>query len=102
LYWRYDAQPQIGFLQKREGILGTAGVKLTQNWQLNGGVRYDLNAQQLIGTQFGVGYIDDCVILALNYIRNYNYSGNATTDQRIMFQLSLRTLGTTAFSSGAL
>jgi LPS-assembly protein len=102
LYGRYDAQPQIGFLQRREGILGHAGVKLTQNWVVNGGVRYDLNAGQLVGTQFGVGYIDDCLILALNYITNYNYSGNADTDQRIMFQMSLRTLGGTAFSTGGL
>jgi LPS-assembly protein len=100
LYGRYAAQPAIGFLQEREGILGSASVKLTQNWFVNGALRYDLNASQLVGTQAGVGYIDDCLILALNYITNYNYSGNATTDQRIMFQLSLRTLGGTAFSSG--
>jgi LPS-assembly protein len=102
VYGRYEPQPQIGFLQRREGVLGTANVKLTQNWVVNGGVRYDLNAQQLIGTQFGVGYIDDCLIIGLNYITNYAYSGNANTDQRIMFQLSLRTLGGTAFSSGGL
>jgi LPS-assembly protein len=102
LYGRYDAQPQIGFLQQREGILSTASVKLTQNWIVNGGLRYDLNADQLVGTQAGVGYIDDCLILALNYITNYNYSGNTGRDQRIMFQLSLRTLGGTAFSTGGL
>ena len=49
-------------------------------------------------TQFGVGYIDDCLILALNYITSYTYSGIATRDQRVMLQLSLRTLGGTAFS----
>ena len=47
----------------------------------------------LVGTLFGVGYIDDCMILALNYMTNYTYSGNVTTDQRFMLQLTLRTLG---------
>src|SRR6185503_97640 len=32
LYGNYDAQPQLGFLTRREGILGTARLKLTQNW----------------------------------------------------------------------
>jgi LPS-assembly protein len=98
LYGDYAAQPLLGFLTRREGILTTASVKLTSNWLATGAVRYDLEAHKLAGTQFGVSYIDDCIILALNYITNYTYSGNVTNDQRIMFQVSLRTLGGTAFS----
>ena len=40
------------------------------------------------------------MIIALNYITNYTYSGNVGTDQRVMLQLTLRTLGGTAFSQG--
>jgi LPS-assembly protein len=98
LYGDYAAQPLLGFLTRREGILTTASVKLTSNWLATSAVRYDLEAHKLAGTQFGVSYIDDCIILALNYITNYTYSGNVTNDQRIMFQVSLRTLGGTAFS----
>jgi LPS-assembly protein len=98
LYGRYDAQPQLGFLQRREGILGNASVKLTNNWIASGALRYDLDAQKFDSTQFGIGYIDDCLIIALNYITSYTYSGNPTKDQRVMLQLSLRTLGGTAFS----
>ncbi len=47
-----------------------------------------------------MGYIDDCIIIALNYITNYTYSGNVGTDQRVMLQMTLRTLGGTAFSQG--
>ena len=49
---------------------------------------------------FGLGYIDDCMIIALNYMTNYTYSGNVGTDQRVMLQLTLRTLGGTTFSQG--
>ncbi len=61
-------------------------------------VRYDIDAHSLAGTVFGVGYIDDCLIIALNYITSYTYSGNVGTDQRVMLQMTLRTLGGTAVS----
>ena len=96
MYGRYDAQPQLGFLTMREGILGQTQVKLNANWVVTGALRYDLDARKIDQTQIGLGYIDDCLILALNYITSYTYSGNPTKDQRIMLQLSLRTLGTTA------
>ena len=100
LYGRYDAQPALGFLTRREGVLGTASVKLTQNWLATASVRYDIDANSLAGTVFGIGYIDDCLIVALNYIANYTYSGNVGTDQRIMLQMTLRTLGGTSISQG--
>jgi LPS-assembly protein len=98
LYGNYAAQPQLGFLTKREGILSTASYKITANWMASAAIRYDLDAHQVDQTVFGVGYIDDCFILALNYITSYAYSGNPTTDHRLMLQMSLRTLGTTAVS----
>jgi LPS-assembly protein len=101
LYGRYEPQPLIGFLNPRQGILTGGSVKLAQNWRLNGAIRYDLDAGKLSAAQVGVGYIDDCFILALNYLANYDYSGNTNgRDQRIMLQFSLRTLGGTAFSQG--
>jgi LPS-assembly protein len=100
LYGRYDAQPELGFLTLREGILGSASVKLSQNWLATAAVRYDIDAKSLAGTVFGIGYIDDCLIVALNYATNYTYSGNVGSDQRIMLQMSLRTLGGTSFSQG--
>jgi LPS-assembly protein len=98
LYGKYDAQPALGFLERREGILGSASVKITQNWQATAAVRYDLDAHAFSGTSFGIGYIDDCLIVALSYMRNYNYSGVATRDDRIMLQMTLRTLGGTSVS----
>ena len=99
LYGQYAAQPQLGFLNDRQGILSSLSYKLTTNWTVMGSIRYDLNANQVQQYQVGVGYIDDCFILALNYITSYAYSGNPTSiDHRILLQLSLRTLGTTAVS----
>ena len=100
LYGRYDPQPLLGFLTLREGILGTASVKLSQNWLATASVRYDIDANSLAGTVFGIGYIDDCLIVAMNYSTNYIYSGNVGSDQRVMLQMTLRTLGGTSISQG--
>ncbi|AMN42910.1 LPS-assembly protein LptD [Rhodoplanes sp. Z2-YC6860] len=93
LYGDYAPQPLLGFLDRRQGILTSGSIKLTQNWVANASVRYDLAAEKISGTTFGIGYIDDCLIVALNYMRNYTYSGVATRDDRIMLQMTLRTLG---------
>ena len=98
LYGDYAAQPELGFLDRRQGMLGTGSVKLDANWVLLGGARYDLNAKKFDQTRLGIGYVDDCLILALNYITNYTYSGNVSSNHAIMLQLSLRTLGGTSVS----
>jgi LPS-assembly protein len=96
MYGDYAAQPEIGFLDRRQGVYGTARVKLASNWAVFGGARYDINAEKFTATNIGLGYIDDCLILALNYMTGYSYSGpTVSTNHQIMLQLSLRTLGTT-------
>jgi LPS-assembly protein len=96
LYGDYAAQPEIGFLDRRQGILGSGLYKLDANWVLLGAARYDINAGQFDQTRIGLGYIDDCLILAVNYITSYTHSGNVSSDHQIMLQLSLRTLGGTS------
>jgi LPS-assembly protein len=99
-YGNYAAQPMLGLLNRREGILATGRVKVTSNWQMLGGVMYDLRAAQVAQTSIGVGYIDDCLILALNYVTAYAYNSNVTYNNTILFQLSLRTLGGNVVSQG--
>jgi len=99
LYGNYAAQPELGFLTRREGILGSISYKVTQNWAVLAAARYDLDADKFDQTRLGVGYVDDCLILALNYITSYTYSGNPTKDHRLMLQLGLRTLGSTSGST---
>lgn len=92
-YGNYAAQPALGFPTAREGIAGTARVKLAQNWNLLASARFDLDERKLTGTTVGIGYIDDCLIVALNYLTNYNYIGGQQTDHLVMLQVALRTLG---------
>jgi LPS-assembly protein len=101
LYGDYAAQPEIGFLTRREGILGNARLKVTPNWVLLGAARYDLTAHLVSQTQMGVGYVDDCLIMALNYITDYAYSGSVSVNHTFMMQVSLRTLGGNTSNQGA-
>jgi LPS-assembly protein len=100
MYGDYAAQPDIGFLTRRQGVLANARLKLTPNWVLIGALRYDLVVDKISQSQMGVGYIDDCLILAVNYITDYAYSGSLSTNHTFMLQLSLRTLGGTTTNEG--
>jgi LPS-assembly protein len=98
LYGNYDAQPEIGFLERREGITGQVTFKFTQNWSVLASARYDLQSNQFNQTRVGLGYIDDCFAISLNYMTDYNYSGTTTTDNKVLLVVSLRTIGGTSFS----
>jgi LPS-assembly protein len=93
IYGQYAAQPELGFLTDREGVLGTSSFKLTTNWSVFGALGWDLDAGKLDQMQFGVTYIDDCIALALQYTTSNTYSGNPDEKTHaIMFSLGLRTL----------
>jgi LPS-assembly protein len=100
LYGNYDKQPEIGFLERRHGITGQVMYKVTQNWSVLAAARYDFEASKINQHRLGLGYIDDCFAISLNYITDYNYSGTTTTDNRVLLVINLRTIGGTSFSQG--
>jgi LPS-assembly protein len=94
LYGDYAAQPLLGLLNRREGILAGASAKLTENWIVLGSARYDIANNLFDQTRLGLGYVDDCFMLSVNWLTGYTYT--TTTPVRnstIMVQFSLRTLG---------
>ncbi len=103
MYGDYAAQPDIGFLYRRQGLLGSARYKLDANWVLFASALYDLNAHKINQTTFGAGYIDDCFILALNYSTYYSYDVTGVTSPKlvnaVMLQLGLRTIGGSALTT---
>ena len=95
LYGDYAAQPALGFLTRREGILGGASFKVTANWIVLGSARYDLANSQFDQTRIGVGYVDDCFMMSINWLQGFTYTPTQppVRDNTFMFQFSLRTLG---------
>jgi LPS-assembly protein len=95
-YGNYAAQPDLGFLTRRQGILTSGSIKLASNWVVSGGARWDLEANQINQYIVGAGYVDDCFVLALNYVTGYSYANYGTTptlSHTVMLQLGLRTIG---------
>jgi LPS-assembly protein len=92
----YAAQPDLGYLTRREGVLGSGSVKVASNWVVTGAARWDLVANQINQYVVGAGYVDDCFVLAANYVTSYSYATVATPPvlgHAFMLQLGLRTIG---------
>ncbi len=79
LYGDYAAQPLLGFLTRREGILAGASVKLTENWIVLGSARYDIANDQFDQSRLGLGYVDDCFMLSVNWLTGYTYTAVANS-----------------------
>ncbi|HEU4689461.1 MAG TPA: LPS assembly protein LptD, partial [Vicinamibacterales bacterium] len=104
LYGNYAAQPQLGYLTRREGLLGSASVKVASNWVVQGAARWDLEANKLNQYIVGAGYVDDCFVLAANYVTSYTYSAGATPpvlSHGFMLQIGLRTIANSSTSSSS-
>ena len=105
MYGNYAAQPELGYLTRREGILGTGSIKVAANWVVTGAARWDLEANKLNQYIVGAGYVDDCFVLAANYVTSYTYSAGTTPpvlSHAFMLQIGLRTIAQyAAAGSGA-
>ena len=102
IYGNYAAQPDLGYLIRREGVLGSASLKVAANWVVTGAARWDLQANKINQYQIGAGYVDDCFVLAANYVTSYSYTVNGTPPvlaHAVTFSVGLRTLATSSTTS---
>ncbi|UGY25612.1 LPS-assembly protein LptD [Bradyrhizobium septentrionale] len=100
-YGDYAAQPELGYLTRREGILTSGSVKVASNWVVQGAARWDLEANKINQYAFGAGYVDDCFVLAAKYVSSYNYSvGSAppVLNNTYLLTIGLRTIGVNSVS----
>ncbi|MEH2608354.1 LPS-assembly protein LptD [Bradyrhizobium sp. AZCC 1693] len=104
IYGNYAAQPELGYLTRREGLLGSASIKVASNWVVSGSARWDLEANKLNQYIIGAGYVDDCFVLAANYVTSYSYSAGTTPpvlSHAFMLQIGLRTIANSSSSAGS-
>jgi LPS-assembly protein len=102
MYGNYAPQADLGYLTRREGLLGSGSIKVAANWVVSGAARWDLEANKLNQYIVGAGYVDDCFVLAANYVTSYQYAAGAAPpvlSHAFMLQIGLRTLATTSSSS---
>jgi LPS-assembly protein len=78
-------------------------VKLAANWVVSGSARWDLEANKLNQYIIGAGYVDDCFVLAANYVTSYSYSAGTTPpvlSHAFMVQIGLRTIAQSSTAAG--
>ncbi len=120
-YARYEAQPDIGFPYRREGLLGSARWDISPNWYISGSVLVDLDryllARETYAIQYGndrddkmyvssmslgMGYMDECTTFSVNYTMTprdvSSSSGEKEQNHTVMLRLELRTLGEATIS----
>lgn len=122
MYARYAAQPQLGYPNRREGLMTGATLQLNENWSVNGRVLFDLdryvterqnyvytstssgssNRWSVASMSIGAGYNDECLNFGVTYISSYknDSTGTRRPDKTIMVRLELKTLGEISFSQG--
>jgi LPS-assembly protein len=104
MYGNYAPQPELGYLTRREGLLGSASIKVASNWVVTGSARWDLEANKINSYIIGAGYVDDCFVLAANYVTSYSYSAGTAPPvlgHAYMFSIGLRTIATSAATSSS-
>ena len=92
IYASYQAQPQIGFLTRREGIYQTANYDFAKHWSVTGGIRYDLDARNVNLYTIGLNYLDECFAIMATYTYDNTNFLIQKADQRFMARISLRTI----------
>ncbi|MEP1930907.1 MAG: LPS-assembly protein LptD [Roseibium sp.] len=95
-------QPDIGIDTAREELLGSASLRLEDNWRLFGSMRYDLGNSNIVQDSFGLGYDDEGFSLSVSYSEDRSRNDGEPVNKLLYFRFGLRTLGNTQLQSGAL
>ncbi|MCV0425686.1 MAG: LPS-assembly protein LptD [Roseibium sp.] len=97
-----NAQPDVGIDSPREELLGSASLRLEENWRIFGSMRYDLENSNVVQDGFGIGYDDEGFSLSVSYAEDRSRNDGDSVNRTLYFRIGLRTIGNTQVSSGAL
>lgn len=92
-YGYLAAQPNRGIDQDEHQITGTAAIQVNDGWRIAGSLRYDLEQSHLMGVGAGIAYVCDCFGVGLNYTYTSSAANDGVSDNRLMLNVSLRTIG---------
>lgn len=122
LYARYEAQPELGYSFRREGVAISGNLKLNTNWSVFSSTVLDLDrylqtreaiAQgvstaggsntraSLSSLSVGLQYKDECTIFSVQYVATGfkdAYGGVTTPSRALYVKLELRSLGELSFN----
>ena len=91
-YTYIDSQPEYAFTERREQVGFTGKIKFHENWDLVGGIQYDLESDLMVSDRVGLSYHNECFTLTLAF--NERRSDSVSEPSRALtFKIGFRTLG---------
>jgi len=87
--------PETGFDEAEQDIIGSLGLRLTDRWSLNGSIRYDIDAEQRLTDSIGLTYLDECFMLSATYAETFieDPTRDIEPDRVVMLRFELKHLG---------
>ena len=90
-YLRLPPSEVVPGFDRREEINAQGTMGLWDYWLLYAEARRDLSASQMIDTEFGFGYADECLGLSLSWRRQYTRDRDVPPSSSILFRFNLKT-----------
>ncbi len=78
-------------LDSREEINAQLDLNFYSNWEAFGALRRDLIAGEMLDTEMGVGYQDECLAVALAYRRKYTSEPGLPPSTAVILHIGLKT-----------
>jgi LPS-assembly protein len=78
-------------LGAREEINAQADINFYRNWQAFGALRRDLLAGQMLDTELGLGYEDECLGISIAYRRKFTTDRDVPPSTTFVFRFNLKT-----------
>jgi len=78
-------------LGQREEINAQADVNFYANWQAFGAIRRDLLAGQMLDTELGLGYEDECLGISVAYRRKFTTDRDVPPSTSVILRFNLKT-----------
>lgn len=78
-------------ITSREEINGQMTLGFFDHWLAFAGARRDLEANQMIDTEYGLGYDDECLGISVSYQRKYTRDRDVLPDTAILLRFNLKT-----------
>jgi LPS-assembly protein len=78
-------------LDSREEINVQADLNFYRNWQAFAAIQRDLLAGDMINTEYGIGYEDECLAISLAYRRKYTSEPGLPPSTAVLLRIGLKT-----------
>jgi LPS-assembly protein len=90
-YVQLPAEPVTLGLPRRQEINAQADINFYDNWQAFGAIRRDLIAGQMLDTELGLGYEDECLGISVAYRRKFTSDRDLPPSTSIVLRFNLKT-----------